>query len=66
MGWFAPSNIGVPAFGGQSLFGAFTSSIGTELAHFPTVGGWVGACGWVGTCGWLGGWVGAPRPACLD
>ncbi len=27
----------VPAFGGQSLFGAFTKSIGEELAHFPTV-----------------------------
>ena len=38
LGWFAPSNIGVPAFGGQSLFGAFTKSIGEQLAHFPTVG----------------------------
>ncbi|KAL4430381.1 hypothetical protein ABPG77_002187 [Micractinium sp. CCAP 211/92] len=37
LGWFAPSNIQVPAFGGQSLFGAFTKSIGEELAHFPTV-----------------------------
>ncbi|PSC67374.1 photosystem I subunit O [Micractinium conductrix] len=36
LGWFAPSNIAVPAFGGQSLFGAFTQSIGEELAHFPT------------------------------
>jgi photosystem I subunit PsaO len=33
--WFAPSNIGVPALGGQSLFGAFMGSIGEELAHFP-------------------------------
>ena len=38
LGWFAPSNIAVPALGGQSLFGAFSSSIGNELAHFPTVG----------------------------
>lgn len=29
----------VPAFGGQSLFGAFTNSIGAELSHFPTVSG---------------------------
>ncbi|EFN53760.1 hypothetical protein CHLNCDRAFT_14460, partial [Chlorella variabilis] len=36
LGWFAPSNIAVPAFGNQSLFGAFTKSIGEELAHFPT------------------------------
>ena len=33
---FAPTNIAVPAFGNQSLFGAFTKSIGEELAHFPT------------------------------
>jgi hypothetical protein len=37
LGWFAPSNIAVPAFGNQSLFGAFTKSIGEELAHFPVV-----------------------------
>lgn len=30
-----PSNIGVPAFGGKSLFGAFMESIGENLAHFP-------------------------------
>lgn len=36
LGWFAPSNIQVPAFGNQSLFGAFSKSIGEELAHFPT------------------------------
>lgn len=34
--WFAPSNIAVSAFDGQSLFGAFTASIGEQLAHFPT------------------------------
>lgn len=32
---FAPSNIAVPALGNQSLFGAFTKSIGAELSHFP-------------------------------
>jgi len=36
IGWFVPSNIGVPAFGGASLFGKFTQSIGANLAHFPT------------------------------
>jgi photosystem I subunit PsaO len=30
-----PSNIGVSAFGGKSLFGMFTASIGEELAKFP-------------------------------
>ncbi|KAI3425288.1 hypothetical protein D9Q98_009055 [Chlorella vulgaris] len=35
LGWFAPSNIAVPALGNQSLFGAFTKSIGAELSHFP-------------------------------
>lgn len=34
--WTIPSNIPVSAFGGQSLFGLFTSQIGQELAHFPT------------------------------
>lgn len=34
--WVIPSNIPVSAFGGQSLFGAFTQSIGQELSHFPT------------------------------
>ena len=34
-GWFIPSNIGVSAFGGKSLFGLFTESIGTNLANFP-------------------------------
>lgn len=34
--WTIPSNIPVSAFGGQSLFGLFTSQIGAELAHFPT------------------------------
>lgn len=34
--WVVPSNIPVSAFGGQSLFGAFTQSIGQELSHFPT------------------------------
>jgi hypothetical protein len=33
--WTIPSNIGVPSFGGQSLFGLLTQSIGEELAHFP-------------------------------
>lgn len=35
-GWTIPSSIGVSAFGGNSLFGLLTSSIGEELAHFPT------------------------------
>lgn len=35
-GWVIPSNIGVPALGGKSLFGAFVASIGQELSHFPT------------------------------
>lgn len=35
LGWFIPSNIGVPSFGGASLFGKFTQSIGENLAHFP-------------------------------
>jgi photosystem I subunit PsaO len=35
-GWFIPSNIGVSAFGGKSLFGLFTASIGENMAHFPT------------------------------
>ena len=34
-GWFIPSNIAVGAFGGKSLFGLFTESIGTNLANFP-------------------------------
>lgn len=34
-GWFIPSNIGVSAFGGKSLFGLFTESIGANLANFP-------------------------------
>ena len=35
-GWFIPSNIGVSAFNGDSLFGLFAKSIGENLAHFPT------------------------------
>jgi photosystem I subunit PsaO len=35
-GWFIPSNIGVSAFDGKSLFGLFTQSIGENLANFPT------------------------------
>ena len=35
-GWFVPSNIGVSAFNGDSLFGLFAKSIGENLAHFPT------------------------------
>ncbi|KAL0369508.1 UNVERIFIED_CONTAM: Photosystem I subunit O [Sesamum angustifolium] len=34
IGWLAPSSI--PAINGNSLTGLFFSSIGTELAHFPT------------------------------
>ena len=33
--WTVPANIGVPAFGGNSLFGLFTQSIGENLARFP-------------------------------
>lgn len=33
--WVIPSNIPTAALGGKSLFGAFTQSIGQELAHFP-------------------------------
>merc|ERR1719313_2211031 len=35
-GWTVPSSIPVSGFGGDSLFSKFTSSIGDELAHFPT------------------------------
>ncbi len=34
--WTIPSNIAVSGFGGKSLFGLFTASIGEQLAHFPT------------------------------
>ncbi|KAJ3675121.1 hypothetical protein LUZ60_004163 [Juncus effusus] len=34
IGWLAPSSI--PAINGNSLTGLFFSSIGEELAHFPT------------------------------
>ena len=34
--WTIPSNIPTSAFGGASLFGLLTSSIGEELAHWPT------------------------------
>lgn len=34
--WTIPSNIPVSGFGGQSLFGLFTSSIAENLAKFPT------------------------------
>lgn len=33
--WTVPSTIGVAAFGGDSLFGLFTKSIGENLSHFP-------------------------------
>ena len=33
--WTVPANIPVPAFGGSSLFGTFTQSIGENLARFP-------------------------------
>ncbi len=33
--WVIPSNVPTAALGGKSLFGAFTQSIGQELAHFP-------------------------------
>nr|6ZZX_O Chain O, Photosystem I subunit O [Chlorella ohadii] len=35
LGWFAPSNIKVPAFGNESLFGAFHASMLENLANFP-------------------------------
>ncbi|CAK0782737.1 hypothetical protein CVIRNUC_005932 [Coccomyxa viridis] len=35
LGWTVPANIPVPAFGGSSLFGTFTQSIGENLARFP-------------------------------
>lgn len=35
LGWTIPSNIPVSGFGGNSLFGLFTSSIGENLAKFP-------------------------------
>ncbi|KAK9904152.1 hypothetical protein WJX75_005481 [Coccomyxa subellipsoidea] len=35
LGWTVPANIGVSAFGGNSLFGSFTQSIGENLARFP-------------------------------
>jgi len=36
LGWTLPSTIGVSAFGGQSLFGLLTQSIGEQLSHWPT------------------------------
>lgn len=36
LGWTIPSNIGVSAFGGNSLFGLLMNSIGDNLAHWPT------------------------------
>ena len=36
LGWTLPSTIGVSAFGGQSLFGLLTQSIGEQMAHWPT------------------------------
>eukprot|EP00887_Chlorella_sp_A99_P000121 scaffold16.g121.t1 len=36
LGWFVPSNIPVPAFGGQSLFSLLHESMLAELSHFPT------------------------------
>jgi photosystem I subunit PsaO len=36
LGWTIPSSIGVSAFGGESLFSLLTTSMGEELAHFPT------------------------------
>lgn len=60
LGWFAPSNIAVPAFGNQSLFGAFTKSIGEELAHFPTVSeGGRGIRVASASPAWLAGWPAA-------
>ena len=35
LGWTIPANIGVSAFGGNSLFGSFTQNIGENLARFP-------------------------------
>jgi len=35
MGWLIPASSPAPSYGGGSLFGAFTSTIGTELAKFP-------------------------------
>eukprot|EP00882_Tetradesmus_deserticola_P019039 GHRQ01020481.1.p1 GENE.GHRQ01020481.1~~GHRQ01020481.1.p1 ORF type:complete len:160 (-),score=43.02 GHRQ01020481.1:689-1168(-) len=35
LGWTIPSTIPISAFGGQSLFGLFTASIGDNLAKFP-------------------------------
>lgn len=36
LGWTIPAASPAPAFGGDSLFGLFTQSIGENLAHFPT------------------------------
>jgi hypothetical protein len=33
LGWTVPSTIGVSAFGGSSLFGLFTSSIGENMVR---------------------------------
>ena len=35
LGWMVPAASPSPSYGGGSLFGAFTSQIGTELAKFP-------------------------------
>ena len=65
IGWTLPSTIGVSAFGGQSLFGLLTQSIGEELAHFPTgpaLGDkfWCAVldCFWTGLHGLLLDWTG--------
>jgi photosystem I protein PsaO len=36
LGWTVPSTIGVSAFGGSSLFGLFTSSIGENMVRHAT------------------------------
>lgn len=36
LGWTVPAASPAPSFGGGSLFGKLTESIGAELAHFPT------------------------------
>ena len=35
LGWVVPASSPSPSYGGGSLFGAFTSTIGAELAKFP-------------------------------
>lgn len=50
LGWTVPSTIGVSAFGGSSLFGLFTSSIGENMVRHATALSSLPMCGYVAVC----------------